>query len=509
MLRKTFSMVLMKSYDVIFIHPSRVVNENAPPSRAKRSSFMFMPMGLLAIADLCEKEGFSTQIINYPMERYYNPTFSLTNFLKDIDFKVAGIDLHWFFHAHGATETAKIVKRVNPNAKVIFGGFTATYFHEEILKYYKMVDGIIRGEGEVPFLKYVQQVARNRSVDEIPNLSYRDTSQHIKINPITYVAPSLDNLNFTNFSLVNNGRKYVESSRQMMYMYFNLAIGRGCPFNCPYCGGGREAQLLLTKREKVILRHPEKVIGDLHEIFDKYDAKGVFFGHGTYPENLKYWKTLFQLIRKEKFDLSADLEIWRLPFPKEMWYLFCKTFRRYRTSLSIGPQTMSTRVQRKIAELCDPTFSYPMNQINDEIKNANLFRIPLRIWITIGLPFQTRADLLRDYLFSLSLNLKYGKSTNQPISIMNDLVAISPASPVYEHPERWGVKLHFKTFRQLADVVKKTTNALGPWNNIINYDTNHFSSAMNRAWNLLFLVSNIPLFLTSGSKEDIAQKESK
>jgi len=116
------------------------------------------------------------------------------------------------------------------------------------------------------------------------------------------------------------------------------------------------------------------------------------------------------MIRREKFDISGDLEIWRLPFPKEMWELFYKTFTRRHSSISISPRTMSTKVHNKIAKICDPTFQFPKNQIQDLIKNANLFRINLRIWLTIGYPFQTRRDVLKDYLFTIKCLLKYGSS---------------------------------------------------------------------------------------------------
>ncbi len=463
---------------------------------------MFFPMGLLAIADLCEKEGFSAKIINYPMEQYFDREWSLEAFLKNIDYKICGIDLHWIFHSYGALEVAKIVKKVNPNAKVVLGGYTATYFHDEILRNYKMIDAIIRGEGEVPFVKYAHQVIHGHTLEEVPNLSYRNSSQHIKVNPITYVASTLDELDFTNISLIHNGRKYIESSREIMAIPFNLGIGRGCPFQCPYCGGGRQSQLILTKRKKVLLRSPEKIIEDLHNLFDNYKAEGIFFGHGTYPGSFKYWKRLFKLIRKEKFDLSADLEIWRLPFPKEMWYEFYRTFRRTYSSISVCPRTLSTRVQEKVAALCDPTFRFPLNQIQDLIKNACLFREELRIWFTIGFPFQKLSDLLRDYIFSIKMNLKYGKSNFSPIMIINDLVAISPASPAYESPERYELKLHLKSFRQLVDIVERTKFSMGGWNTIINFHTNHFSSMAIRLWNIIFLITNIPMFFTCFPKDD-------
>ena len=283
-------------------------------------------MGVFAIADTLEREGFGVKIINYPLERYLNPKWSLKDYLKTIDFKICGIDLHWIHNAHGAIEIARIVKEVKPYVKVVLGGFSASYFHTQILKYYPSIDGIIRGEGEIPLLKYVQNINQNHPLDSVPNFSYRNSSNHIKTNPLSYTAKSLDNLSFTNFSLLENARHYFEDSSKIMGISVNLPIGRGCPFNCPFCGGGQRALQNISGRNKVILRTPEKVIEDISLINDTYNIHSIFFGHGAYPTNLKYWKTLFALIQKEKLDIGADLEIWRLPSLKICGRHFLKPF---------------------------------------------------------------------------------------------------------------------------------------------------------------------------------------
>jgi effector-binding domain-containing protein len=480
--------------DVLLIHPTRTLDQK---SAHPRSLYMFVPMGLLAIADLLDREGISSKIINYPLEQALDRTFALTKVLKQNEFKICGIDLHWVMHSHGAMEIAKIVKKINPNAKVVLGGYTATYYHDEIMQYYPAIDAIIRGEGEIPFLKYCQATLHGQSLDSVPNLTYRDPTNHIKVTPLTYLAETLDELNFTNISLLQNGSKYIEQSKKIMRMPFNLMIGRGCPFNCPYCGGGRTAQLLLTKREKILFRTPERIIDDLNTIVGTYKADAVIFGHGIYPTSFTYWETLFKLIRKEKLDLGADLEIWRFPFPKTMWHSFSKTFRHTNSSLSICPQTLSPTSQYKVRILCDPTFNFPIDQIQNLIQNANLFQIVLRIWFTIGFPFQNFKTILADYLFTLKQALQYGRTKPNFVCIMNDLVHISPASPAFETPEQFQLKLLFKTFRQNAEIYKRTKYRLGGWNSVTNYCTAHSSAFALRIWNNAFNVTEIPLFMKS------------
>ncbi len=462
-------------------------------------------MGVFAIADFLKEEGFGIQIINYPLEQYLDRDWTLSDFLKRIDFNICGIDLHWIHNAHGAIEVAKIVKKVNPNAKVVLGGFSATYYHNQILKYFESVDGIIRGEGEIPFLEYAQNSNKNQPLDSVPNLSYRNSSNHVKVNSLSYTARTLDDLNFTNMSLLNNAKQYLECSRKIMGISFNLSIGRGCPFNCPFCGGGQRAQQNLGGRSEVILRSPEKVLEDMGEILDNYKVPSFFFGHGTYPANLKYWKRLFGLIQKEKFDIGGDLEIWRLPFPKEMWKNFYKTFTRRYSSISISPRTISKKVHQKIAKICDPTFKFPESLIKDLIKNANIFQRTLRIWLTVGFPFQTRFDVFKDFNFAMKCLLKYGKSNFKPITIMNEPYYVFPGSPAHESPNSFGLNLRFNSFLEIVEAFKRAKISF--FYNVINYDKEHFSRASVRIANMLFFISTAPMFLTTGSKIPITEKK--
>ncbi|MHA1265275.1 MAG: cobalamin-dependent protein [Candidatus Helarchaeota archaeon] len=484
----------MKSYDVILIHPSRVIEKKRAPNR---SLFLLFPMGLLAIADLLDREGISVKIINYPLEQVLDKNFSLERFLRSIEFKICGIALHWALHSYGAMEIARIVKKVNPNAKVILGGFSATYFHEEIIKYFKMVDGVIKGEGERPFLEYCKKVSKGLPIDSVPNLSYRDSRNHLKINPITFVAKSIDDLCFSNVALIHNADRYLQLGVKIMRMQFPLSIGRGCPYNCPYCGGGQRSQLLITKRKKVLMRSPEKVLEDLNFMKEKSHLEGIFFGHGGYPGTFKYWTNLFEQIRKEKLDLGADLEIWRLPFGKAMWHLFYKTFIPENSSISVCPRSLSPRVQQKIRTVCDPSYYFSQNQIEKLIQYAIHSQIILRIWFTVGFPFQTRQDLLKDYYFVLKQALKYGNSKIFPITILNDLVTVIPASPAFENPERFDITLTFKSFRQTVEMYKRAKFVIGGWNSVINYKNKYLSEIEMRIWNRIFNLTEIPMFINS------------
>ena len=64
----------MKNYDIILIHPPRRINiKKKKYFNPARGQYLFIPMGIFAIANILRDNGYGVQIINYPLEEYLNP----------------------------------------------------------------------------------------------------------------------------------------------------------------------------------------------------------------------------------------------------------------------------------------------------------------------------------------------------------------------------------------------------------------------------------------------------
>jgi len=242
------------------------------------------------------------------MEIYFNKNFRLSKYLRSIDVRICAIELHWILNAYGSIQSAEIVKKVNPNIKTIVGGISATHYHEDVIKYHS-IDAVIRGEGEVPLLHLVNHYLKGKSpMKDIPNLTYKKNGA-IYQNPIEYIAEDLSFLNFVNFKLLENWKKYVKVDPSISIM-----MGRSCPYNCVYCGGGKHAYNELCKRDNVILRDPKQIVDDIIYLKQLYpELKIVDLTHGYYPSNHQYWIRILQLIKKEDVDIGAIFEVWSLP----------------------------------------------------------------------------------------------------------------------------------------------------------------------------------------------------
>jgi len=482
----------MKEYDVLFIHPPRVF-ENDFWKLGERASYMLIPMGLFGLADLLNKEGFSTRMLNIPLEMHLNRDWTLEKFLRGARAKVYAISLHWVLNSYGAIEVAERCKKSDPNGKVVLGGFTASYFDLEIMREFPSVDGIIRGEAEQPLLELVGNLSKNEALNSIPNLTFRKNGEMVR-TPITYTAKSLDHINFTNVELLSHWREYVSLTKKTMGIPFCVMVGRGCPFNCPFCGGGQRAGKIVSGRTTTLLRSPGKVVEDMVRMTRMANVKSIYFGHGAYPQSLAYWKKVFSILRKENVDIGADLEIWRLPVDKAFIGDFSRTFNVDESSLSLV--LYPTRVRQLLAPLTDPLINYREEDAQFLIENATALDIMLRLWLTVGNPFQTMKEVLEDLKFVVKLLLNRKMFSNN-ISLYTSPVTISPGSPAFQHPEKFGINLNHKSFLDFYRSFKREKFTLGEVSSIINYRTRFLSERDMRFWNTVFSLLEVPFFLSS------------
>jgi hypothetical protein len=482
----------LETYDVLLIYPPRVFARDFL-KLGERACYVSIPMGLFGIADLLEKEGFSAKILNIPLETYIDKNRTLENLLKSTNAKIYAISLHWVLGSYGAIEVARICKKINPSAMIVFGGFTASYFDLEIMKKFPFIDCIVRGDGEFPLLELTKKLSKKSSLNEVPNLTFRRNKRIVR-TPATYVAHSIDQMSFARLEFLQHWREYLRIGEQAMGLPFCVAVGRGCPFNCPFCGGGQKATKIISRRETVLLRSAEKVVDDIKTLVQIANAKSVYFGHGVYPQSTPYWKSLFQILRKEKIDIGADLEIWRLPINRIFLEEFSKTFNLNTSSLSFV--TCPKRVRALLRPLTDPFIDYEEGDFHRLVEQTLANDISLRLWFTIGNPFETVKDLF-DNLTLMTKALVANEKGISHVSFYNTPVTISPGSPAFENPREFGIDLEPKSFMDFYDLFKSTRFTLGEIDSAINYRTQFLSKRAIKFWNTVFTLLAEPFFLAT------------
>lgn len=414
----------------------------------------YMPMGLLAMANLLTKEGFSSKIIHLGVEWVMDHDFSILDYLRNREITIIAIPLHWHHQSYDSIELARKIKEAYPKVYIVLGGYTASYFDEEILKRFKFIDGIIRGEGERPILSLMKAITKKRALSKVPNLTWKKESKIIR-NKLSYVATQedLNDLSFTNFRLLRNYQTYIryvgflplfaksfsKEANFLMFSYrsptFPLSIGRGCLANCTYCGGGREAQKYINGRGEPVFRSQEKVLESIKEA-KEYGYETVLMDFHPSPQSDDYYIKLFQMIRKEGIDMECLFGCFSLP-TKEFAEEFHKTFPGRKSAIWLSPESGVEMVRKKIRG-----FFYTNGQIIEALENLNRLNVTTELYFTFGFPFEKEEDVLKTKKFAL-----YFKKRFKCIwAIRAYPLEMEPGSPWQRNPEKFGVVSNRKSF---------------------------------------------------------------
>jgi len=431
-------------------------------------------MGLLGLADLLHRNHISTEVVHIGVEWIEDPRFSILDYIQKKKPKIIGLDLHWHHQSYDALSLARKVKETFPSVYLLLGGFTASYFHEEILRNFDEVDGVIRGEAETPFLQLAQALAQGeKDLFSIPNLTWRRNGR-ILINPLSYVASEedLNRLSFTNFPLLKNYSTYIRYVGQPFYvkgvskeknfrMYslkspiYHLPLGRGCPVQCTWCSGNIPSQKTITGRQEVTFRGIDEVIQSIREALS-YGYETFHICFDPFPGKPEYFLDLFSRIREEKIQMECFFESFRLPTPSFI-RSFKETFPGAKSLIGISPDVGSDRL-RKVHK----GYAYTNRDLLECLGRLKDHEVFCDLFFTVGVPFEKEEDIEQ----TIQLQKKIRHHYPNVKGIRTFTLEMEPGSPWHLDPETFGVKTplwNFMDFYQYHSGGNNAFSSLGYW----------------------------------------------
>ena len=466
----------MEKVDCLFLHVPKFVNYYRPIHQ-----FMwinFLPMGLLGLADLLQRQGVSTQIVHLGVEWIEDHHFSIIEYIRKKNPRIVAIDLHWHHQSFDVMEVVKKIKTAFPQIFILLGGFTASFFHEEIMRNFDAVDGIIRGEAEVPISELAQTVLQGKEdLFSVSNLTWRRKGR-ILINPLSYVASEqdLNDLSFNNVPLLKNYSTYIRyigqpfyvkgvSKEKNFWMYslkspiYHLMIGRGCPVQCTWCSGNIPSQETITGRKEVTFRGVEKVLQAITEaLVYGYETFHICFD--PYPSKPEYYLNLFSRIREEKIRMECFFESFGLP-TLPFIQSFKETFPGSKSLIALSPDVGSDRV-RKIHK----GHAYTNQALRECLDQLEQHRVFCDVFFTIGVSLEKEEDVQQTLQLQKEIRNRYPNVKG----IRTFTIEMEPGSPWHLDSEAFGVKTslqNFMDFYRYHSGKESTFSSLGYW--IPNY----------------------------------------
>jgi anaerobic magnesium-protoporphyrin IX monomethyl ester cyclase len=166
-----------------------------------------------------------------------------------------------------AYKVASIAKKVDRSICVLIGGFHGTFCPEEVLQN-RSVDFVVRGEGENPMLKFVNEMANGTCRwEQVPSLSYRE-NLNIRHNESGEKIPDLDDIPFP-------ARDLIVTPPNTKLKEHTMLATRGCPYGCAFCADRRFWGGVRT-------RSKENIVDEMEMILKKFpNTKKIYFNDGT------------------------------------------------------------------------------------------------------------------------------------------------------------------------------------------------------------------------------------
>ena len=435
---------------VLYLHPAKQEVDARYDRYIASPTYPLIPVGVLGLANMLIEEGLPLRGVNLPLELVMQPSFSLRQWLvRQGRPGLIMIDLHWYEHCFGALDVARTCKAVFPETPVVVGGLTASRFARSILAGFDEVDYVIRGDAERP-LKLLAGLccsgaASGASLARIPNLSYRDGG-HVRENSQTYVATTadLDRLDFVSLRFLQHSESYaaiqytgaglVRPEQPQLKGHW-LSIGRGCVYNCSFCGGARSTQRKLAGRDGIVLRSVERTLDDIARL----KALGVHQVSLSLDPAIigpHFWGPLFAGLRDRGLRIGIYNEFFQLP-SEEFLSSFAEVSDRSHTEVAISPLSGNEHVRRRNGKL---------------FSNQELFRtldwlrareLPLYVYFSLNLPGETPKTFEETLRVAEQIGRRYPARL---LRMINKCHTLDPGSPMSDTPSRFDVQPQYKTF---------------------------------------------------------------
>lgn len=297
-----------------------------PPSVFLLDERVFVSLGILKVAAVLEKRGYSLEMVD--LSGIENYTVPISDHAKKTQAKIFGITATTP-QLPAAVQIAEAIKRVRPDAKIIIGGPHATLVNAAYKREKKngvsgravramqelknLFDIIIAGDGEEAIFHalnsdtkvlvdsdanellentpLIQIAGKPRSV--IVDADERSSSMFLtnnRLNELPFPARHLVDMESYHYSI--DGVRATSLIAQL-----------GCPFECGFCGGRMSPMLRKTR-----MRTSENIVAEILEIHHRYGLKGFMFYDDELNVNKKVVE-LMELITKVQRDLHTEFRL--------------------------------------------------------------------------------------------------------------------------------------------------------------------------------------------------------
>ena len=452
---KNFSVKLVHCGNKNIVNPKNTINT--------RNRFL-MPMGIFAMANLLKQYEYCVEIVHLDLEN----ASSLGEVLNLSTIDAIGFDCHWIGQSPAVLDSARWIKKRNSSIFIFLGGYSASFFAREILEDYPYIDAVVRGDGEYPLLmlcKTLNLKKHNKTsgmlmtnpLKNVPNLVWKEADGKVVKNPFAYwgTRKEMEKLDFADVRLLRNWEHYRDLSKYWSRFspinslpLFFLEIGRGCQYNCTFCGGNARAQICINNRKGQVIRSIDSVISII--------KKGISFGYSSFfscfefEQSDDWYSELFAKIRKEKINISYGYESWRLP-SRRLIHAMAESCEH--GIFTISPDSADIDIRKKNKDLRLFYSNRQLENCLDAIGKKQNLRVQL--YFAYFLPFDTSVTVFKTMKYIARLFYKYSRFTE----IFYMALVPDPGSSIFLYPDQYDIHISVRHFKDYVRAFTSTQDS--------------------------------------------------
>jgi len=444
----------IKHYDALLVHVPKP-NEYYP-ILGTYELINIIPYGLFSIAAHAQQNGHRVGIVHLGIEQELDPEFSLARFVKDKGALTVGFSLHWHYQAAAVIDQIALLKQKLPATRIVLGGITASYFAKSIVEQFP-VDGVCQGEGERTFSKILDQ-AVGAPLDGIPNLVYPGPNGVVaSAERHEPDAEELAGYHYFDAELLVHPEQYlrfchtpwVRPKGLIKAAYgrglirdeklFTLPTFRGCPYNCSYCGGTRNAYSRFMNRGNFAVIDAKPLILALKNAATA-GFRSLLFEYINFPEAEKQVLEIISALSGLPEFYNLIIECRNIPSSRFVTSVgkLVKQGRKVRFNLSADVANDIIRKLHNKPQVSD-------GKLFDTIELCRMNHVDVEVFFTAGFS-RISPNSTKQLREKCEQFIKKGA-----VAVRVQSGIIEPGSMIYEAPDHFGME---RTVNGLGDYIE-------------------------------------------------------
>ena len=283
---------------------------------------------------------------------------------------------------------AKVIKNIDPNIKIVFGGPHATLFpYETVTK--EGVDIVVTGEGERTFPELIENISNFEKLKKVNGLMFKDKYGKVVVTPPRDLIKDLDDIPIPDRTLTPYHR--YSSVLAKANPLTTMMTSRGCPFRCTFCdrpqAGGKSWRSNSIKR----------VVDEMQEI-QELGIKEILFYDDTWTMDMQRAEKICREILARGLDIGWDVRTRVDRVSPELMRLMKKAGC---LRLNFGVESGTQRGLDLIKKDAN------LEKVKEAFKVCKEENIDTLAYFMIGIPGETKEEMLQTLDFAKQIDANF------------------------------------------------------------------------------------------------------